>query len=147
MSFLSRILQLTNNKQPWDLSLSYPRYAPDLWLWNVSSYDRNLGRSWIPLHVSVMVYRWDDTPPPRHMASNPEYWPRFLILMHIAASAIKTRWSSNKHETLSQCWVNAGPSGPALTRHWANVSCLLPVTSGPRTLGHTEVTLSLKSLW
>ena len=37
--------------------------------------------------------------------------------------------SPNKHETLTQCWVNAGPTsqtaGPSLARYFINVSCLL----------------------
>ena len=38
-------------------------------------------------------------------------------------------WHPSKHGTLSQCWLNVGPTvydvGPTLNQHWLNISCLL----------------------
>ena len=36
----------------------------------------------------------------------------------------------NKHDTSTQCWVNAGPSSTTLNQHWVDVSCLLGIIRG-----------------
>ena len=50
-------------------------------------------------------------------------WPRLSILDQRAQSDL-AHISPSKHETLNQCWVNAGPTSTTSARHWPDIGSM-----------------------